>query len=258
MNSVALVVLFLLTAFVYAMIGFGGGSTYTALLALADTDYRLIPLIALACNIVVVTGGVVHFQRAGHLRSHELLPFAVASVPAAALGGALFVPEQTFFLLLGLALLASGLSMLLRSPAATARTLPAARRWSFGLTSGAALGLLAGIVGIGGGIFLAPLLHLVNWTTPKRVAAIASGFILINSLAGIAGQLSKWARADELASLSAQTLLPYAMLPLAVLVGGQAGSFIGANRASQRWIARLTAILILYVGARLLIRAVIY
>jgi hypothetical protein len=250
-----LAALFLLTAFAYAAVGFGGGSTYNALLVLSGVDYREIPAIALTCNVLVVSGGVYQFRATGQLRWRELLPFVVLSVPMAWLGGRIPVPEQTFVGLLGLTLLASGVLMLAQDTRKSGSRQPprlprlTMTSWQMGLPLGAGIGLLSGIVGIGGGIFLAPLLYLFGAVPARRIAGLASGFILLNSLAGLAGQLMK--QAAELPTLAWSRAWP---LYLAVVVGGQAGSRLGARMLSEQTIRRLTGVLVLYVALRLLLR----
>ncbi len=235
------------------MVGFGGGSSYNALLVLADADYQVIPVVALVCNIVVVTGGVFHFRRAGFVKWSSVLPFAAASVPLAVIGGALTISEDRFVLVLGLALLASGFAMLWPRHTLTRRSLSLRMRWLIGLPVGAMLGLLAGIVGIGGGIFLAPLMHLWRWDRAKVIAASASVFILINSIAGLLGQFSKWQGSDGTSAFG-----PYVFLPLAVLVAGQLGSYLGSGPVSARVVRALTAVLVVYVAIKLLVRATNY
>ncbi len=242
---------FLVTALLYAMVGFGGGSTYNALLVLADTDYQLLPALALSCNIIVVTGGAYHFSRAGQVKWFRLLPFLCLSVPMAWLGGRLPVPERMFVGLLGLALMVTAFSMLFvnekeQKPGANGSR---ARTWLLGVPVGAGIGLLAGIVGIGGGIFLAPILHLLRWGHARAIAAASSVFILVNSLSGLAGQTMKLGDLQRLADLQA-----YWWLLPAVLVGGQLGSRIGSRRLPGRGIRMLTAVLVAYVSARLLHR----
>ncbi len=253
MSSWLLIALFAITALLYAMVGFGGGSTYNALLVLGGTDYRLIPVIALSCNIIVVTGGVIHFARAGHLRFSAFFPFVLTSVPMALLGGSLVVPERMFISLLGVVLLVSGVLMFYSKPVHAGAAPSRRKRWLVGLPVGAMLGLLAGIVGIGGGIFLAPLMHLLNWDRPKTIAASASAFILVNSLSGLAGQLSKWQT-----SVVGEQLLPYLALLVAVLFGGQLGSYLGAGPVKDRLVRGMTALLVLYVSIRLIWRALVW
>lgn len=250
--ALSLLPLFAVTALLYAAVGFGGGSTYSALLVLSDTDYRLLPSIALACNIIVVSGGVWRFSRSGALKIRRLWPFLLTSVPAAWLGGRLVISETVFIGLLGTVLLLSG-ARLLTLKATPQNSEPSAHippsHSGFGLVAGAAIGYLAGLVGIGGGIFLAPLLYLINWGNARQIAAACSLFILVNSLSGLGGQLTKL---DDLSLL--QSALGYWPLLIAVLIGGQLGSWLGSARLNPVWMRRLTAILILYVALRLLWR----
>jgi uncharacterized protein len=242
-----LALLFAITAILYASVGFAGGSTYNALLALAGVDSQVFPFVALVCNLIVATGGTIRFARARLVPWRALLPLLALSVPAAWIGGMLPVSKQMFLILLGSSLLvASALLMFQREQeAGRSRALVLAP-----IVAGP-IGLLSGIVGIGGGIFLAPVLHLIGWDQAKRVAAAASVFILANSLAGLGGQLSKVAGRPEIVDAA----LAYWLLALAVLVGGQIGSRIGVALLPALWLRRLTALLILYVGVRLLIQA---
>lgn len=245
---------FFFTAFLYAGVGFGGGSTYNAILVLTDTDYRIIPLIALTCNIVVVAGGVWHFHRKGHLQIDRILPWIVFSVPASFMGGLIPISKVYFTGLLGLALFLSGVKLLWPDkvklmPAAVARAEQNANQKFVPPVLGTGLGFLAGLTGIGGGIFLAPILHFLNWGNAKQIAGGCSLFILVNSLAGIAGQLFKLSGTDVLL-----LAVPYAMLLPAVLVGGQIGSWLGAGHINMVWVKKMTAILILYVAFRLLMK----
>ena len=213
-------------------------------------DYRLVPAIALSCNILVVTGGVFHYLRAGHLSVSGLLPYIVLSVPMAWLGGRLPVSEQLFIGLLGFSLLLAAVQMLLKPMVATGTPEPGTSRlWLTAMPVGGAIGFLAGITGIGGGIFLAPVIYLLHMTSPRSVAGITSGFILVNSIAGLAGQLMK---AGEFSPLTG--VIEAWPLFIAVFIGGQIGSHLGTYKLSETWVKRLTAILILYVAMRLLWR----
>jgi hypothetical protein len=244
----ALVIAFLLVALVYASVGFGGGSTYNALLVLSDVDYRILPAIALACNIVVVAGSVAHFGARRHIPWRRIAPWIVASVPSAFVGGMLQVPEQVFVGLLGAGLAVAGVQLIFQPQASS--TLPP-RMVGNGpaLAGGAGLGLLAGVTGIGGGIYLAPLLHWLRWGPPREIAGAASFFILVNSLAGLAGQATKLTEI-KMAAVAAS----YWPLLAAVLVGGQIGSRLGAAGLPEPWLRRLTGVVVLYAGARLLLR----
>lgn len=243
---IGLIAAFFVTALLYASAGFGGGSTYAALLALSGLDYRLLPVLALACNIVVVAGGTIRFARAKITPWRGALLLTGIAAPAAFLGGLTPIGQTAFIWLLGASLLLTGATMLLpvgeQSVSAKSKF---ARLMPF---IAAPLGYLAGLVGIGGGIFLAPLLHLVRWRGPRAIAATASLFILVNSLFGIAGQLLKSGPAVLSGSLfSALGLL------IAVAIGGQIGSLMAVKLLPQRYIRWITAALVIWVGARLLL-----
>ena len=246
---VYLIVLFCIIAALYAAVGFGGGSTYNALLVLNGTDYRILPAIALACNIVVVSGGIWRFSKEKLLAPKALFPFVATSIPAAWLGGRLAVSETVFIGLLGSALLLSGLRLLLHreiifDPSDKRRT----PLWLAGLAGGG-IGLLSGLVGIGGGIFLAPVLYALRWDTPRKIAAACSLFILVNSVSGLAGQVMKLSD-GQILSLAK----PYWPLLIAVFFGGQIGSWMASKRLEPIILKRFTAILILYVAVRLLFK----
>lgn len=241
---ITLAAAFLATALIYAIAGFGGGSTYTALLVLAGTDYRAVPILSLACNILVVSAGTWRFARAGHFDWRRAWPLFVTSVPAAWIGGRLLIERDLFIALLAGALLVAGLVMLWE-PRWKREIAPGpSPRW-IEPVAGGSLGLLAGIVGIGGGIFLAPLLYLLRWDAPRRIAATCAVFILVNSISGLAGQASKGV------SAAGSALADHALLFPAVLIGGLIGAGLGARRIDPKWVRVVTALLILYVAARL-------
>ena len=249
--SLILIALFFITAALYASVGFGGGSTYSALLVLSDTDYRILPAIALACNIIVVTGGTFRFARAGQLKLGQLVPFLVTSVPLAWVGGRLPVSETLFMGLLGSALLLSGLHLTFQKTEGgnEHRYSVDSPPLALALCAGAGIGLVSGLAGIGGGIFLAPILYMLRWGQPRQIAAACSFFILVNSLSGLSGQLLKLQD-----TMLLQALIPYLPLLPAVLIGGQIGTWLALRGLNPTLIKRLTAILILYVAVRLLWR----
>ena len=201
------------------------------------------------CNIIVVAGGVWQYGRAGDLKVSFALPFVALSIPMAWFGGTMPIERTTFVMFLGLSLLAAGIAMWFQPPKASAAPPGSpAVNWFVGLPVGGAIGFLSGMVGIGGGIFLAPCLHLLRLADPKRIAATSSLFILVNSIAGLVGQTMKHrttAHLDELAS--------YGWLFAAVLVGGQIGSRLSTRALSGTVVKRLTAVLVFYVAVRLLI-----
>lgn len=237
--------LFFLTGLVYAMGGLAGGSTYLALLALFQYPYGSIPKIALLCNLIVSAGGTWHFVKAGHLDLRRVLPFLIASIPAAYLGGRIPVGKELFTLLLGLSLAAAAARLLFLDKAIEAVKAPAIKNtWGIGLILGALLGFLSGIVGIGGGIFLAPVLLFLRWAGPRQAAAAASLFILVNSASGLLGQFTKGGL-----DIPAAHVIP---LFAAAFLGGQIGSRLGAGRIPSLALQRITGLLILTVALRLL------
>jgi uncharacterized membrane protein YfcA len=236
---------FFVVALIYSAVGFGGGSTYIALLALRGHPAEVIPLIALPCNIAVVTVGSYLAVRRRDFDWRLSIPFFVASVPMAFIGGLIPLDATLYFLLLGMSLVLAGISLMLRI-APDDRAL-SQRRWGLAGGIGAVLGLLSGMVGIGGGIFLAPILHHLRWASSKTIAALCSFFILINSLSGLAGQTLKTGAASAVSGISAT--MP---LLLAVVIGGVIGGrFVIEGVANQR-VAQLTGLLVLVVGLRIL------
>lgn len=237
---------FALTALLYASVGFGGGSTYSALLALSGFDYQLLPVLSLACNIVVVGGSTVRFARAGLTPWRGAALLTAIAAPAAFLGGLTPIKEAAFLTLLGVSLVLTGLTLLVPQTPTPEGTPTRVARWM--PLAAAPIGYLAGLVGIGGGIFLAPLLHLTRWNSARAVAATAALFILVNSLFGLGGQLIKNGpeRMGEAISLG----LP---LVIAVAIGGQVGSLLAVRFLPQTAIRWLTAALTIWVGGRLLI-----
>jgi uncharacterized protein len=241
--SAFLALLFGLIALIYASVGFGGGSSYTALLTFTGIDKGLIPVISLSCNIVVVVGGTWRFWKAELIDWRAVLPLLLVSAPLAFLGGLTPLKEQTFLLILGSTLLLSAIALMLPLDRLPQRKLP--QPIILGLSG--IVGLLAGLSGIGGGIFMAPVLHIIRWAEAKRIAAFASLYILVNSITGLIGQLLKGGVAAF--TEPAATFWP---LLLAVLVGGQIGSMLGIKLFSPVWLRRVTALLVGYAAIRLL------
>lgn len=231
---------FLLIALVYSSVGFGGGSSYLALMAVMGVAPETMRPSALLCNIVVVVGGTYIFGKAGHLNLRKSWPFIVASVPFAFLGGYWKISEHNFFLILGSTLVLASVALWIQ-PNAGEKKLSENLPLNIGLSSG--VGFLSGLVSIGGGIFLSPILHLTRWDTARKISAMASVFILANSISGLAGQFARKASIDW------EFILP---LLLAVLIGGQIGSRLGALKFNPLYIRRITAVLILVAGINIL------
>jgi uncharacterized membrane protein YfcA len=231
---------FFVVALVYSSVGFGGGSSYLALMAVMGVAPGIMRPSALLCNIVVVVGGTYIFGKAGHLDVRKSWPFIVASVPFAFLGGYWKLSNDSFFLLLGSTLVLASVALWIQ-PNSGDRKLSNNLPLSLGLSSG--VGFLSGLVSIGGGIFLSPILHLSKWDTARKISALASIFILANSIGGLAGQFLRDAVIDW------TFILP---LLAAVLIGGQIGSRLGANKFNPLYIRRITAALILVAGVNIL------
>jgi uncharacterized protein len=244
----ALAALFLPTALLYSSVGFGGGSTYNALLVLSGTDYRAIPTISLVCNILVVGVGCWRFARDGNVPWSRMWPLILLSVPMAWLGGRTPVPERAYVGLLAAALALSGIAMLWQPERVSARAdMPKAS--PFEPVIGGALGYLSGLVGIGGGIFLAPILYLLRWGGAKAIAGTCAAFIFVNSIAGLAGQLGKDDGFNRV-----QALGSYWLLFPSVVIGGLLGSALGSGRLRPAHVRYATAVLVLYVAVRLGLR----
>ncbi|MCP4923927.1 MAG: sulfite exporter TauE/SafE family protein [bacterium] len=235
---------FAIAALFYASVGFGGGSSYLALLVLWEVPYRLIPIIALICNITVVSGNSFHYVRAGYLNWRLLLPPTLASIPMAYIGGQIPIEKEMFIFILFLTLLIAGVRMLINyrrynNDVDSYKPMPI---W-LGILVGTILGFMSGVVGIGGGIFLAPVLYNLRAGPPKQIATTTSLFILVNSIAGLAGQLQK--------NGVTESIFDYWYLPLLVLIGGQLGSLMTVKIIPPRIVALLTALLVIFVSGRL-------
>ena len=243
---IEILIFFFLIAAVYASAGFGGGSSYLALLALYAVPMATMRPTALICNIVVVIGGSFLFWKNGFLNFRKILPLSIASVPMAFVGGLLPLKERTFFILLGFSLLAAALLMLFQKKQTESNQTVGVKSKNPIIQQsviGGSIGFLSGMVGIGGGIFLSPILHLLRFDTPKNIAATASFFILINSISGLIGQLSKNPTLDWAF---------IAPLTLAVLLGGQVGSRLTTFRLNQTLVRKVTAVLVFYAGINIL------
>lgn len=228
-------------AVLYSCVGHGGASGYIAILALFSLAPDVFKPTALVLNILVSSIATVYFARAGHFSWNLFWPFAATSIPFSFLGGHLSLPAHVYQPLVGIVLLASAFRLFPRKdldctdvvrPSITAA-----------LVVGAGLGFLSGLTGVGGGIFLSPLLLLLKWGRAREVSAVAALFILVNSVAGLLGHVS-----------GLQAIPPYVpYLAMAALVGGIAGSFFGSQRIAASGIIRALAVVLIIAGFKLLL-----
>jgi uncharacterized membrane protein YfcA len=236
-----------LVALLYSSVGHAGASGYIAVMSLIGLAPAVIKPTALALNILVALVAAWQFWRAGHFRWTLFWPFAVTAVPAAFVGGWISLPTRVFTLLLGLVLLWSAWRFLSEpkakpdaDPPSSSAERPVPRVAA--LASGAGIGLLSGLTGTGGGIFLTPLLLMMGWARPKNAAAVSALFILMNSTSGLLGN---WASTRDLPDE-----LP--ILLAAVFIGGAIGSFMGSRRLPAQQIKRLLAVVLVIAGLKLL------
>jgi uncharacterized membrane protein YfcA len=263
---------FFVVATLYSSVGLGGGSSYLALLALFLEGFFAIRSIALLCNLIVVSGSTYLYFKNGHAKIKDFLPFVLASIPMAFLGASFRLEEHIFFILLGLSLVCSSLFLawqtlsikntsdestpyksttgksilksnnLHKKASERTKTYPV----SLSYLLGGGIGLLSGLVGIGGGIFLAPVLNHLRWDRSIKIAALASFFILVNSLSGMAGLVT-----GDMLRLPWKSTLA---LAASVLIGGQLGIRISLKRLTPNGIKRVTALLVFVVGIRILVK----
>ena len=239
-----LAISFLVTAVLYSSVGFGGGSTYLALLIIWSVPYFVFPVIALSCNIIVVSGNCFNYIRAGNLNLKLLIPYLIGSIPLAFIGGSLPIEKRLFEILLFLVLTAAGTLLLFNfksydNKKENYKKIPIV----VSILIGGTLGFISGVVGIGGGIFLSPILFLIRAGRPKHIITTASLFILINSITGIVGQLTKNEVLSEIPN--------YWYLLGAVLIGGQLGNFLNLKVFPTRILALVTALLVIFVALRI-------
>lgn len=239
---IALTVVVFAAAILYSAVGQAGASGYLAAMALLSVPPAMMRPTALVLNILVATITTVKYYRAGHFSWSLLWPFAITSVPAAFIGGSLMLPSSIYKVVVGVVLLYAAYR-LFRS---TFATTPAAIKplpIGLALLSGAGIGLLSGLTGVGGGIFLTPLLLFMNWADPRQAASLSAAFILINSIAGLLGQL------NSLVSLPA--VIP--LLGTVAVIGGWIGAEYGSKRLGSQTLRRLLALVLVIGGLKLIL-----
>ncbi|WP_051931321.1 sulfite exporter TauE/SafE family protein [Gillisia sp. Hel_I_29] len=235
--------IFFFIALFYSSVGFGGGSSYLAILSLVLTDFYEIRSTALILNICVVTIGTFVYIKNGVLKPKLIWPFFVLSIPLAYLGAQVKLSQNVFFLILGSALVLAGFFMLLRFVQSKIESVEFSNTKK--LILGGSIGLLSGVSGIGGGIFLSPVLNLLKWKDPRIIASLASVFILVNSIAGLVGlQVAGTFQLDHELVLK---------LIIAVILGGSIGSYLSSKKFNLKILGILTAVLVFYVGLKLVL-----
>ena len=246
---IILSILFFITAILYSSVGFGGGSTYLALMLIWDIPYYIFPIIALFCNIIVVSGNSINYIRSKNLNLKILIPYLIGSIPFAFFGASISIEKNIFEIILFLILTAAGIFLFIESKSFNNDKLEIKKVSNFlSILIGSVIGFFSGIVGIGGGIFLSPILFLMRAGYPKQIAATASLFILINSIFGVAGQLTK--------NIVLNEFLNFWPLFLAVFIGGQIGNFLNIKFISNKTLALMTSLLVIFVAIRMGIRLI--
>ena len=241
---IILSILFFVTAILYASVGFGGGSTYLALMLIWDIPYYIFPVIALICNIFVVSGNSFNYIKAGNLNLKLLLPYLIGSIPLAFVGGSLQIDKNLFEIFLFIVLAIAGTLLLINFKSyddneSSYRDIPIL----ISILIGGILGFVSGVVGIGGGIFLSPILFLIKAAKPKHIVTAASLFIFINSISGVIGQLTK--------NIVLSDISNYWHLFLVVIIGGHIGNYLNLKIFPTRFLALITSVLVLFVAIRI-------
>ena len=241
---IILSILFFVTAILYASVGFGGGSTYLALMLIWDIPYYIFPVIALICNIFVVSGNSFNYIKAGNLNLKLLLPYLIGSIPLAFIGGSLQIDKNLFEIFLFIVLAIAGTLLLINFKSyddneSSYRDIPIL----ISILIGGILGFVSGVVGIGGGIFLSPILFLIKAAKPKHIVTAASLFIFINSVSGVIGQLTK--------NIVLSDISNYWYLFLVVIIGGHIGNYLNLKIFPTRFLALITSVLVLFVAIRI-------
>jgi len=234
----------LLASFVYASVGHGGASAYIAAMALAGLAPAEMRPIALTLNVLVSSLATWKFWRAGHFRWRLFWPFAAVSIPFAYLGGAITLPGEIYKVVVGVVLVYAGWQLWRSFRAGDEMRAVREPAIALAMAIGAAMGLLAGLTGVGGGIFLSPLVLMLGWAGTKQTSAVAAPFILVNSLAGLAAGF-----------VAGTAALPQATWVLAavVAVGGWLGAEYGSRRFANPIVRRVLAVVLLVAGAKMML-----
>lgn len=239
--------LFFVVAMFYSSVGFGGGSSYLSIFALVAVSFFMMRSLALVCNIIVVSGSTYWYIKKGYFKISDFLPFIFSSIPMAFIGASFELSEQVFFIILGVVLILASMFLIWQVTPHAKTTAVKTIHYSpiFNYAIGASIGLVSGLVGIGGGIFLAPILYYFKWGTSLKIAALSSFFILVNSISGLGGLI--------FSNTFEAPLWIIVFLGLAVFLGGQVGVRLSFIKLSPKGIKLVTAILIFIVGLRVML-----
>lgn len=231
--------IFFVVALIYSSVGHGGASAYIAIFALFGFASTKIVSIPLALNIVVASISFINYYRTGYFKINLLLPFVISSIPFAFIGGMIEIPEMVFNFLISIALFFSGARLLFVKDV---KIFKEPKKISFILSAviGAALGLISGMIGIGGGVFLSPLILFFGWANTKETAAVSSAFIVLNSIAGILSHSTR-------GNFDFNLIFPFLFV---VLIGGYFGSILGSAKLSVRRLQTILGIILLSVGIK--------
>lgn len=242
MDVTLLTGLIFIAATLYSSVGHGGASGYLAAMAFFTVPAAVMKPTALLLNVLVSGIGVVRFYRFKLLRLQNLWPFIVGSIPCAFIGGGIHLPESFYRPLLGAVLLAAAANQLWRRKQQDDLAGKVTAPRGAAIASGSAIGLLSGLTGTGGGIFLSPLMLILRWAGVREVAAMAAGFIFVNSIAGLAGNLTSLGQVPQFAVIWV----------VAAFLGGLTGSWLAARRLSIAGLRTLLALVLVVAGGKLL------
>lgn len=238
-SAVLVIAAIFLVAILYSSVGHGGASGYLAVLALLAVSPEITKPTALILNLFVASIAFTQFYRAGHFDWKIFLPFAVGSVPLAFLGGMIHLPTTVYKIILGIVLILASIRLAINLKSKSKTDTP---RVCLAFLIGAVLGFVSGLIGVGGGVFLTPILLLMNWTETKRAAGVSALFILVNSISGLLGNYA------QILQLPSNVWFWI----IAAIAGGIIGSTLGSYRFNSITLRRVLAIGLMLAGAKLI------
>ena len=246
MNDLILPTLFFIISFIYSSVGLGGGSSYSALMIIFGVNYKMIPTTSLILNIFVSSIGMINFWRKGYGRLDLIIPFLITSIPMTYLGGSLDLPKNIFYIILFCSLISIIIKIYVLDSLKISLKLNGLKKWVFIFLIGGILGFIAGSVGIGGGIYLVPIIFIFGLGTEKEAAATGVAFIFVNSIVGLLPRF-------QFQNFNFDFIFP---LLIAVILGGFLGSYFGAIKFKSITIQKIMGI-VLIVGACFLIKEIL-